>query len=76
MLPSSGSARQVCGQQPHRGVGEGGVPAGEGDVVVLLVVRVPAEHHVAEAQAILEGREELVAIEELAAQNPVVVEHR
>ena len=62
-------------QQAHRRIREGGVPAGEGDVVVLLVVRVPAQHHVAEAKAFVERGEELVAVDVLAAQDAVVVEH-
>ena len=44
------------GQNAHGGVGIGGVPAGERRVVVELVVRIPAEHHVAEAEALLERR--------------------
>ncbi len=75
MLPSSGRARQVSGSSRTGGVGEGGVPAGEGDVVVLLVVGVPAQHHVAEPQALVQRREELGAVDVLAAQDAVVVEH-
>ena len=53
----------------------GGVPAGEADVVVELVARIPAEHHVAEAKAVLERREEFLAGEIFAAQHAVDVEH-
>jgi hypothetical protein len=49
------------------------VPAGELGVVVALVVHVPAEHHVAEAEAALDGGEELVAVDVLAAQDAVDV---
>src|SRR5262249_7217937 len=63
------------GQEAHRGIGEGRVPARERDIVVLLIARVPAEHDVAEAEALLEGGEELGAVDELAAQDAVVVEH-
>jgi hypothetical protein len=49
------------------------VPAGVFDVVVELVVRIPADDHVAEAEALLERREELVAADVLAAQDAVDV---
>src|SRR6185437_9956751 len=62
-------------QDADVGVGIGGVPAGVGDVVVELVVAVPAQHHVAEAHAALEGRLELVDMEVLPAQHPVEVVH-
>jgi hypothetical protein len=50
------------------------VPAGVGDVVVELVVGIPAEDDVAEAEAVVEGREELVPRHVLAAQDAVEVE--
>ena len=49
------------------------MPAGVGDVVVELVVGVPAQHHVAEAHAALERRLELVDVQVLAAQDAVDV---
>ena len=52
----------------------GGVPAGVLHVVIELVVRVPAQHHVAEAETLVERREELVAAHVLAAHDAVVVE--
>ena len=55
-------------------VGIGGVPAGERDVVVELVVGVPAEDDVAEAEALFERGQELVARHVLAAQDAVDVE--
>ena len=61
-------------QHAHRRVRIGGVPAGVFHVVVELVVRVPAQHHVAEAEALVERGEELVAAHVLAAHDTVVVE--
>ncbi len=69
--------RQVAagvGQQAHGRIGIGGVPAGVGDVVVELVVGIPAQHDVAEADAGLEAGKELVAAQILAAQDAVGVE--
>jgi hypothetical protein len=51
------------------------VPARVADVVVELVVAVPAEHDIAEAEAAREGALELVAGHVLAAQHPVHVEN-
>jgi hypothetical protein len=51
------------------------VPAGVLHVVVELIVRVPAEHDVAEAETLVERREELVPAHVLAAHDAVVVEH-
>ncbi|MNJ50859.1 hypothetical protein D3C77_461470 [compost metagenome] len=59
----------------HRRIGVGGVPAGVCDVVVELVLDVPAEHHIAEAAAVLQGGEELAAVDVLAAHHPVDIEH-
>ena len=44
------------GQHARRRIRIGGVPAGECRVVVELVVRIPAKHHVADAEAALRGR--------------------
>ncbi len=63
-----------CGQDPHRGIGVGGVPAGERRVVIQLVVRVPAENHVAESQILIERRHELIASEIFPAQDSVGIE--
>ena len=62
------------GQDAHRRVRIGGVPAGQRGVVVELVVGIPAQHHVAEAEALLERRFELVAGHVLAAHDAVDVE--
>ena len=43
-------------ENAHGGVRIGGVPAGERRVVVELVVRIPAEHDVAKAEALFERR--------------------
>jgi hypothetical protein len=61
------------GQHAHGGIGIGGVPAGELCIVVELVVRVPAENHVAEAEVFVEPREEFIAAEVFAAQDAVGV---
>ena len=71
---SNGITPAGVGQDAHGCVRIGGVPAGVVDVVVELVVRIPAEHHVAEAEALLERREELVAADVLAAQDAVDVD--
>ena len=57
-------------------VGEAMLPAGDLGVVVALVGRVPAEDHVAEAEAAFGGAEELVAVQVLAAQDAVDVAAR
>jgi hypothetical protein len=49
------------------------VPAGVGGVVVELVVGVPAQHHIAEAEALFERAQELVGVQILAAQDAVAV---
>ena len=61
-------------QDAHRGIRIGGVPAGELGVVVELVVGIPAQHHVAEAEALLEGGFELVAGHVLAAHDAVDID--
>ena len=62
------------GQHAHRGIRIGRVPAGERGVVVELIVRIPAQHHVAEAEALLEGGFELVAGHVLAAHDAVDID--
>ena len=74
MFSSKGSSRQVSGRIRTQRIGIGGVPAGVCDVVVELVVGVPAQHHVAEAEAALQRREELGLRHVLAAQDAVDVE--
>ena len=63
------------GQDAHGRVRIAGVPAGVLHVVVELVVGIPAQHHVAEAEALVERAEELLARHVLAAQDAVDVEH-
>jgi hypothetical protein len=48
--------------------------AGELRVVIQLIVRIPAEYHVAESQTFIERRQELVAAQILPAQNSVAIE--
>ncbi len=62
-------------QHSHRRVRVAGVPAGEVDVVVELVVGIPAEHYVAETEAAVEGGEKFLPCHVFAAQNAVDVEH-
>ena len=50
------------------------VPAGIGDVVVKLIVGIPAQHHVTETEAAIEGREELSRRHVLAAHDAVDIE--
>src|SRR6185369_17690122 len=54
-------------------VRESMVPARELRVVVALVVHVPAEHDIAEAESALDRGEELVTVDVLAAKDPVDV---
>src|SRR6185312_27043 len=54
---------------PRQRIGEALVPAGVCRVVVALVVAIPAEHDVAEAEAAFERRLELVLVQVLAAQH-------
>src|SRR5258705_4455118 len=56
-------------------IGKTVLPAGELGVVVALVAGIPAEHHVAEAEAALDGGEELVAMDVLAAEDAVNVRY-
>ena len=62
------------GQHAHGRVRIGRVPARERRVVIELIVRIPAEHHVAEAKALLERGFELVARHVLAAHDAVDVD--
>ncbi len=62
------------GQDAHRRIRIGGVPAREGHIVIELIVGVPAQHHVAEAEAAVEGREELGLGDVFAAQHAIGVE--
>jgi hypothetical protein len=62
------------GQHAHRRVGVGRVPARVLRVVVELVVGIPAEHDVAEAEAARQRGQELLARHVLAAHDPVDVE--
>ena len=55
-------------------VGIGGVPAGEGGIVVELVVGIPAQHDVAEAEAVIERGEEFLARDIFAAQHAVEID--
>ena len=60
--PSQGTRRSVLEVQARQRVGEAVLPAGDLRVVVALVVRVPAEHHVAEAEAAFHCAGELVDV--------------
>ena len=51
-----------------------GVPAGNGDVVVELIVGVPSQHDVAEPESLLEPGEELLARQVLPSQDAVEIE--
>ena len=73
-LRLEGDVAPGFGQDAHGGIGVGGVPAGEPGVVVELVVRVPAENHVAEAEILVERREEFIAAQVFAAQDAVGVD--
>ena len=64
-----------CRHDPALGVGIRRVPAGKTDVVVELVGGIPAQHHVAEAEAAVEGGFEFLPREIFAAQHAVDVEH-
>jgi hypothetical protein len=61
------------GQEAHGRVRIGRVPARIGDVVVELVVGVPADDDVAEAEALLQGGQEFLTRQVFAAQDPVDV---
>src|SRR5580658_6982757 len=63
------------GKNPHRGIRIGGMPAGKFRVVVELIVRIPAQNHVAKSEILLETREELVAAQVFSAHDPVGVEN-
>ena len=62
------------GQDAGRCIRVTGVPARVLDVVVELVLAIPAEHDVAEAEAAVERRQEFFARDVLAAQDAVDVE--
>ena len=66
--------------EPRQRVGKAVLPAGGGGVVVGDIHHVPAQHHVAEAEAAgrvgLGGAEELVDVQVLAAQHAVDVADR
>ena len=68
-----GHAARRAQVQPRQRVGEAMLPAGDLGVVVALVLAVPAEHHVAEAEAAFHRAEELVLVQVLAAQDAVDV---
>jgi hypothetical protein len=59
--------------EPHLRVGKAVVPAGQLGVVVAGIVDVPAEDDVAEAEAALHRRVELVPVQILPAQHAVDV---
>ena len=65
---ASGRRKHACG-----GIGVARMPTGVGDVVVELVVRIPAHDDVAEAEALFENAEELVARDVFAAQDSIDV---
>ncbi len=69
-----GDLAAAFGQDAHGGVGIARVPAGDGNVVVQLVLGIPAQHHVAEAEALIEGGDELVGLHVLAAHDAVHVD--
>jgi hypothetical protein len=69
-----GDVAPGLGNDAYRGIGIGGVPARELGVVVELVVRIPAQNHVAESHVLVERGEKLIAIEILAAQDAVGIE--
>ena len=51
------------------------MPARHFDVVVELIVAVPAEHDVAEAKTLFQRRQEFVAAHVFAAHDAIDVEH-
>ena len=63
------------GEDANVGVGVGSVPAGECGFIVELIVAVPAEDDVAEAEAAVEGFEEFFVVHVFAAQDAVDIEH-
>ena len=70
-----GQLAAVLGDDAHQRVGISRVPARVADVVIELVLGIPTEHHVAEAEALVEGGEEFLPGYVLAAQDPVDVEY-
>ena len=71
MSPSSGTSRAVVGSIDDRRIREAGLPAGHGRPVVELIVRVPAEHDVAEVEAGGQRREEFLPRHVFAADHAV-----
>src|SRR5207237_6662777 len=62
-------------QYPHGRVGIGGMPAGEGDVVIELVVGIPPQDHVAETDSTVESGKEFDLGNVFASQDAIVVEN-
>ena len=61
-------------KDPHRRIRIGGMPAGKFRVVVQLIVRIPAQNHIAKSEILLKTRQELVPTQILSAHDPVGVE--
>ena len=51
------------------------MPAGETGAVIELVVGIPAQHHVAEAESLLESGEKLVPLHVFAAHDAIDIEN-
>ncbi len=51
------------------------MPAGKFRVVVELIVRIPAQNHIAKSEILLETRQELIAAQIFSAHDPVGVEN-
>ena len=62
-------------KNPHRGIRIGGMPAGKFRVVVELIVRIPAQNHIAKSKILLDARQELVPAQIFSAHDPVGVEN-
>src|SRR5260221_2162501 len=71
VVPGTGAVRPQI--DPRDRVGEALVPSCQRGVVVALVVHVPAEDHVAKAEAAVDGGEEFILVDVLAAQHAVDV---
>ena len=74
MSSSVGTVAAGRGIDARGGVGIGGVPAGERALVVELIVGIPAQHDVAEAEALIERADELVAGEIFSANDPIEID--
>src|SRR5207237_9902296 len=61
--------------EPRQRVGESLVPAGQRRVGVARVAAIPAEYHIAKAEAAFDRRLELVLVNIFAAQDPVDIRH-